>query len=307
MTAANWQPKRMRLRYSGVCRSCGAAAAARVEAIYHPLLKQVECLHCADSADITVPAPEPEDAVASTPEIEPAEGLDVAVAAELDEPADEIDAGVAGSSARREHERRVAKREDRIRSAHRRLGKLILAVTGDPQSTTAWARGAAGEEKLAKRLDDLREQGVLMLHDRRIPNSKANIDHIAVSSAGVFVIDAKRYKARPHLRVRGGLFSPRVESLIVGTCDQTKLVNGLLKQVGLVRAALTETHNDVPVRGMLCFIDADWPLAGGSFTTRGVDVLWPKKASRHLTAEGPLSAASALAIHRALAEHYPIA
>jgi len=27
----------------------------------------------------------------------------------------------------------------------------------------------------------------------------------------------------------------------------------------------------------VCFIDADWPLVGGSFATADVAVLWPKK------------------------------
>lgn len=31
------------------------------------------------------------------------------------------------------------------------------------------------------------------LHDRRVPGTRANIDHIAVSSSGGSVIDAKKY------------------------------------------------------------------------------------------------------------------
>lgn len=41
---------------------------------------------------------------------------------------------------------------------------------------------------------------------------------------------------------------------------------------------------DVPVTGALCFVDADWPLIGGSFTTRNVHVLWPKRLARALAA-----------------------
>jgi hypothetical protein len=52
-----------------------------------------------------------------------------------------IDAGTAGSSARREHERRSSRREERIRTAHPKLGGLILALSSDPQSTRAWAHG----------------------------------------------------------------------------------------------------------------------------------------------------------------------
>lgn len=99
--------------------------------------------------------------------------------------------------------------------------------------------------------------------------ARANIDHIVVTGAGVWVIDAKRYQdKRPRIEVEGGLFRPPVEKLIVGG-DRTKLVDGVLKQVALVREAV----GDVPGSGALCFVDADWPMFGGSFTTRAVEVL----------------------------------
>lgn len=144
----------MRLRYSGTCRGCGAQLAAGQWAAYHRLDKQVECLDCAANTAAT-------DADA---------GIDVAADPEAG-PAtteNEIDAGTAGASARQEYERRAAKRDQEIRAAHPRLGGLILALTGKPQSTRAWARGAAGEEGLAKRIDRLADQGVRLLHDRRI-------------------------------------------------------------------------------------------------------------------------------------------
>lgn len=126
-----------------------------------------------------------------------------------------------------------------------------------------------------------------VLHDRRIPGSKANIDHIAVCPGGVFVVDAKRYKGRPRVQVDGGLFRPRVERLMVGSRDQTRLVAGVHRQVDQVRGALAaRALTDVPVRGALCFVEADWPLTGGSFTVDGVSVFWPKKLTPWLRARG---------------------
>ena len=120
-----------------------------------------------------------------------------------------------------------------------------------------------------------------MLHDRRIPGTKANIDHIVVTTGGVFVVDAKRYvDKRPDLRVEGGILRPRVEKLIVGGSDRTKLVDGVLGQVEQVRAALADETIDVS--GVLCFIDADWPLVGGAFSVHGVRVVWPKRLSKIL-------------------------
>lgn len=97
------------------------------------------------------------------------------------------------------------------------------------------------------------------------------------------MIDAKRYKGRPELRVEGGLLRPRVEKLVVGRRDCTELVDGVLKQVDLVR----DVVGDLPITGVLCFVEADWPLIGGAFTTRGIHVLWPKRLVSVLTDAAP--------------------
>ncbi|WP_242448170.1 nuclease-related domain-containing protein [Cellulomonas sp. WB94] len=220
----------------------------------------------------------------------------------------EIVAGRAGASARREYERRSAKREERVRAAHPKIGGFLLAISEEPQSTTAWAVGARGEALLGRSLDGLASRGVRVLHDRRIPRTRANIDHIAVSSSGVFVIDAKRYSGRPMKQSVGGLFRPRVTFLTVAGRNQTKLVDGVHKQVGLVRDALDDAgFAGVPVRGMLCFIEANWPLIGGSFVIDGVDVLWPKKAAELLLAPGGLDEAVTAYLHRTLATAFPAA
>jgi hypothetical protein len=226
-----------------------------------------------------------------------------------DAPMPEVDAGVAGASARRENERRKAKRETNIRTSHPVIGGFLLAVTDDPQSTKAWATGARGEEVLGLRLDGLAEQGVGVLHDRHIPHSKANIDHIAVSSSGVFVIDAKRYNGkRPSLRVDGGIIRARTEKLIIGSRDKTSLVDGVLHQVELVESALAVAGlGEIHVRGMLCFVEADWPLIGGNFAVAGIDVLWPKKAAELILKPGALDVAGVSAVHRALASSFPSA
>ncbi len=277
--------KVMRLRYVGTCAGCGAELESGTRAAYYRATKTVRCLACMEP-DERVPSP-----------------LDTAPVPTLD-----ADTGAAGSSARREYERRSAKREARIREAHPRLGGLILALTDEPQSTTAWASGARGEELLGARLADLAQKGVRLLHDRRIPGTRANIDHIAIGPTGVHVIDAKRYKGRPSLRVEGGLLRPRVEKLIVGSRDCTRLVDGVHKQVGLVRSALdAATLTDAPVHGALCFIEADWPLIGGSFVIADVAVVWPKKLAERLVAPGPMSEAEVEGIHRALAQAFPAA
>jgi hypothetical protein len=310
--------KRMKLRYAGTCRGCGAALPAGHSAVYYSDAKQVECLDCFERATAGANASDsgPGDArrveelgTATATATATETVQDGPPASESDHDAEQAETGTGGVSARREHARRVAKREKRIRSAHPRLGGLILAVTDDPQSTRAWARGAVGEEKLARHLDTLTERGARVLHDRRIPRSRANIDHLVVAPAGVFVIDAKRYVGRPHLQVRGGLVRLRTETLMVGRRDCSKLVDGVQKQVELVRAELAQSDPDalVPVRGMLCFVDADWPLIGGSFATGDIDVLWPKKVADRVLASEVLTADQIVAAHGLLASAFPSA
>ncbi|MCY7288237.1 MAG: NERD domain-containing protein [Cryobacterium sp.] len=121
-------------------------------------------------------------------EAEPGDASRPGAVASSPEPVETF-AGTAGASAKREYERRKDKRETQIREAHPHLGALILAVSDDPQSTRAWAVGARGEEVLGQRLDKIAGPGVHVLHDRRIPGTRVNIDHIVVGPTGVLVID----------------------------------------------------------------------------------------------------------------------
>ncbi|WP_344199136.1 nuclease-related domain-containing protein [Aeromicrobium alkaliterrae] len=207
-----------------------------------------------------------------------------------------------GASARREFERRKAAREKRVRTKNPRLGGLILTLSSEPQSTTSWDTGAIGEERIGRQLNALASDSLRVLHDRRIPGSRSNIDHLVVTANGVFVVDPKRYSGRPSLRVEGGLLRPRVEKLMVDSRNCTKLVDGALKQVELVKGIVDE---DVPVRGVLCFVESDWPLFGGAFTTRSIDVLWPKKLYPLLEADGPLDAATIHHTYATLARALP--
>ncbi len=190
------------------------------------------------------------------------------------------ESNTAGTSARREYERRRAKDEARIRSRWGRFGGIAVALSEERQSTRAWSAGAIGEELVGRQLDAVASDAIRVLHDRRIPGSRANIDHIVVTPGGVWVVDSKRYQGRrPALRVEGGLFRPRESKLLVGGRNQTRLVEGMLWQLEQVRAVL----EGVPVRGALCFVDADWPLLGGGFEIGGVEVLWPRRLVKRVT------------------------
>ncbi len=283
--------KRMRLRYAGACSRCGQMIEAGVTADYDRASKTVACVAC-----------QPRRALATPTEVTAAPRHAI-----TPDPPPELELvdGVAGGSAAREHARRHDARQERVQAAHPKIGKFLLAVFDDPQSTRAWSVGAVGEQQLGGMLAGVAGPTLRVLHDRRIPRSTANIDHLVVCSSGVYVVDAKRYQdRRPELRVEGGIIRPRQELLIVGGRDRTKLVEGMQKQLSLVQTALAD-QPDIPVRGVLCFVDADWPLIGGSFTVDGVLVTWPKKLKAMLTGAGPLESDRIADLQWQLHEAFP--
>ena len=127
-----------------------------------------------------------------------------------------------------------------------------------------------------------------VLHDRLVPGSRANVDHIAIGPSGVFVIDAKKYTGQVEVRDVGGFFRTD-ERLYVNNRDRTKLVEGVLRQINVVRTALGEDFSDVEVRGVLCFVGCEWGWIMRTKRVEGVTALWPTALSDHVSATGPLS------------------
>jgi hypothetical protein len=221
--------------------------------------------------------------------------------------------GTAGASAHREHERRRERREQAVRDKHPRIGGLLLALREPPPHERRWAHGAGGEEMVAEALDQRCRSEVAVLHDRRIPGSRANIDHIAITPSGVWVIDTKRYKGK--IEVAKPLFG--AAKLKVAGRDQTKLVDGLAKQVKLVTpvvAALGPDGGDkagpgagnagVPVRGALCFVQGDLPMLG-TRSINGFPLLHRRSLPKKLNADGPLTVDGIAALTEVLARAFP--
>jgi hypothetical protein len=269
----------IRLRYPANCSGCGVDLPRGTTARWDKPTKSATCEECLAGNE----AP-PEAA------------------------ADEIDRGEAGASAAREWKRRHERRETRIRSQHRHLGGLLLALSSDPQSTTAWAKGARGEQTIGNDLDRLREQEIGVLHDRRIPGSKANIDHIVISQAGVFVIDTKHYKGRVEQRDVGGWFKTDIR-LYVGGRDRSKLIAGMRPQLEAVRGAVAdqEEWRDVPITAALLFMsDDNWSLLDFRPLRFGeVYALWGKALGKLIRADGQGQKVDVPGLERALAAALP--
>lgn len=127
---------------------------------------------------------------------------------------------------------------------------------------------------------------MVVLHDRLRPGNTANIDHLAVTPNGVWVIDAKRYTGQVAKRDVGGWFSADVR-LFVGRRDCSRVLTAMSKQVAAVRTALGADGAGVPVRPMICFVDAEWSWFARPFELGGVLVTWPKAACELLVRPGP--------------------
>jgi hypothetical protein len=172
-----------------------------------------------------------------------------------------IDPGVAGHSVRATYDRLKARREAGLdaRFGSGLVRKIVGILTVEPQSITAWGIGARGEELLGAALAAV--PGLRVLHDRRVRDTKGNIDHIVVAPAGVFVVDAKHYEGLIEIRNRGWFFRPDWR-LTVGRRDRSKVARAMAWQIEAVTAALVGGGIDPlpPITPVLCFVDGSWPI-----------------------------------------------
>jgi Nuclease-related domain len=194
----------------------------------------------------------------------------------------DFDTGIPGASARREGARR--------------------------KSSQSWETGAEGEEALAASLAR-RCPDVIVLHDRRMPGSRANIDHLAIAPSGVHVIDAKRYRGK--IEVRKPLFGQ--PKLTIAGRNQVKLVESLSRQVDAVQAALEDIAPETSIHGCFCFINPAGLLAASdlpwlrTLSIDGYSLLYPRKLAKRLNRPGPLNKTEATRIAQALATRFPAA
>jgi hypothetical protein len=159
------------------------------------------------------------------------------------------------------------------------------------RSTFAWASGAKGEQAVAARLARVSTKGVITLHDRRIPGTKANIDHIAVGPSGIFVIDSKVVTGKISTRTTGPIFNRGPTKLFVGGRNKSRDVESMARQVSVVRNALGDLPSTagIALTPMLALVGAEVGLFESPRTVQGVWVGWPKALARVVSRPGPLS------------------
>ena len=250
---ADDKSRRRRLRYPAVCVSCGLSLSRGAEAVWDRSTKQVTCLACAPGAT-------------------------------------ELPADAAGASAVAEGERR---KDNRVEQARRRYGDHAARVAEEMAGRDAdatWGKGGSGESRLAAFIAKEVGAAVIPLHDRLIPGTRGNIDHIWVAQTGVWVVDAKTYKGKVDKR-EVGPFWRRENEVYVGGRNRTSLAKGLEKQVAAVIAALKDDSlvKGTEVHAALCFLESDWALLDFPFQIGNVWVLYPGALRKRLKKTGPLS------------------
>ncbi|MGK2877664.1 MAG: nuclease-related domain-containing protein [Solirubrobacterales bacterium] len=263
-------PKQIKLRFPGRCRECDVELAKGTEAIHFKEQRKVSCLECwATSAQTAVQL----SAMTSSPA--PAK----------------VATPLPGSSAQNEFDRRHQKREDELIARWGRAGKAIAWWQDDPQSTRAWSKGAKGEREAGLYLEKkLRPTNCEILHDRLIPGSRANIDHVVIGPAGVTILDTKNYKGKVR-STRVGFGRSRRTILTVNGQDKTKLIEGVRKQVAAVEAELGEIQQPiaVPVAGGLLWWNHEGLPLLGEVKVDEVSIFSPKASYKFASRPGLFS------------------
>lgn len=180
---------------------------------------------------------------------------------------------------------------------------MIRALWGRRQTTESWGIGARGERAVAARLDALQSRGISILHDRRIPGSRANIDHVVVAPSGIFVIDDKKTKGRVSARAVGPIWNRGPVKLFYGGRERSSDIDGMGRQVDAVIKSLVHEPlaRGVTIKPMLVLVGAEWGWFARPMLIRGVWIGWPKEMARVIARPGPLEPSTVQRLARELA------
>jgi len=133
-------------------------------------------------------------------------------------------------------------------------------------------RGRDGERDVAEILDNLKSCGAQVLHD--IPGDKGNVDHVVISTRGIFVIETKSWSKPDGLWELD--FDGEQIYIESRTPDASPIVQSKAECAEIRSLLRDSTSKTFPVRGVVVFLD--WfvnrkPAAKGS----GIWVLNPKE------------------------------
>ncbi len=156
--------------------------------------------------------------------------------------------------------------------------------SGDRQAR-AFERGAQGEERIGRRLDQICSGRAVVLHDRAASRN-ANIDHIVVAATGVWIVDSKNYRGR--VRPATGRYFGTPAGLRVNGRDQAHLPSMASWQIETVASAVDDPG--IPVRLILAFpSDAAFGWLRKRFEIDGIWICAPGQLDHVIFASAPQS------------------
>jgi Nuclease-related domain len=127
------------------------------------------------------------------------------------------------------------------------VGLAVAALVGwrlrfrPSEQARTWQRGAEGERHTARLLNRLTRDGFVVFHDLAVPDSLANVDHLAIGPTGVFVIDSKQWTGSVQQGADGLAWHNhyRLDRTLEAVCWEAQMVGRLL---GAPTAALVCVH-----------------------------------------------------------------
>jgi hypothetical protein len=176
------------------------------------------------------------------------------------------------------------------------------------RGTRKWVQRAEVDRRSRARLRVIEGDGVIVLNDRRDPGSDTSFKLIAVSSSGVFVIDAKDFRGLVHTKRTGPMVNLGPRELHVGKKNCMASVVEVSRQRAIVQEALATSAwgSEVPVHGMLCLTRAEWGFAS-ALQISEVWVGWPKLMAGRVQAPGVMDSPTVREVSDLIAEQLPVA
>ena len=177
-------------------------------------------------------------------------------------------------------------------------GTSALAIANSRKDPN-WTKGAAGEYLMSKALHEKVPAGRIILDDRAIPHSTANIDHVVIAPTGVWIIDSKHWKGLIQVKSAGGFLGAKQKLLIDGR-DRSPLTEKIYSQVIPIANILGD--HSIPIHPALVFVDGDWSgvtlrvVQNRPYEMLGVMISWPKAIIAKISEPGPIPAQDVVGI-----------
>jgi hypothetical protein len=129
------------------------------------------------------------------------------------------------------------------------VGGSAALREANAQRDPIWKKGATGEYMMGRYLHMNLSRESVILNDRAVPGSAANIDHIVISESGVWIIDTKKWKGK--IEYKADRFDSINTRLVVDGQDRTWKVEKIYDLVIPVAQIIGDP--DVPIHQAVVF------------------------------------------------------